>query len=338
MCGITAYLGAKKAAEILLAGLARLEYRGYDSAGVAICNDGALNIQKKVGKVKELHAVASSMQGTTGIGHTRWATHGEPSERNAHPHVPTSQNASDAPFALVHNGIIENFKTLKESLSSKGYKFYSDTDTEVLVKLIESMMKTTGLGLEEAVRQALSQVVGAYGICICSRDDPDVLVAARLGSPLMLGIGEDEWFVASDASAFLEYTRQVVYLNDGEMVVIRRNSGYQVSTVKGHKLYPEVVELEGTLDSIEKGGYRSVHTQQLAAEQCMSAIKADARRAIPRVACASLRLCVVLTLIALVQPFHVERDHGATNFPRKLHARPRQARALRTTVAREGQR
>jgi len=275
MCGITAYLGAKKAADILLSGLARLEYRGYDSAGVAICSEGKLNIRKKVGKVKELAAVANQMPGSTGIGHTRWATHGEPSERNAHPHVPSAaQSASDASFALVHNGIIENFKTLKESLTLKGHKFYSDTDTEVLVKLIEDVKTTTGLGLEEAVRQALSHVVGAYGICVCSREDPDVLVAARLGSPLMLGIGEGEWFVASDASAFLEYTRQVVYLNDGEMVVIRRGAGYQVSTIKGNKLDPEVIELEGTLESIEKGGYshfmlKEIMEQPTSLENCM---------------------------------------------------------------------
>jgi glucosamine--fructose-6-phosphate aminotransferase (isomerizing) len=208
MCGITAYLGAKQAAQILLNGLARLEYRGYDSAGVAIYYDGKLSIKKKVGKVKELHAAAINMPGSTGIGHTRWATHGEPSERNAHPHVPAAQSASDSTFALVHNGIIENFKTLKESLTRKGHTFYSDTDTEVLVKLIEDVKSTTGKCLEEAVRQALSQVVGAYGICVCSREDPDILVAARQGSPLMLGIGEGEWFIASDAAAFLEYTRQ----------------------------------------------------------------------------------------------------------------------------------
>ena len=275
MCGITAYLGDKKAAAILLSGLARLEYRGYDSAGVAICSDGKLNIKKKVGKVQELNAVAKDMPGSTGIGHTRWATHGEPSERNAHPHVPTaSQSMADAPFALVHNGIIENFKTLKESLTLKGHKFYSETDTEVLAKLIEDVMKTTSLGLEEAVRQALSQVVGAYGICVASREDPDLLVAARLGSPLMLGIGEGEWFVASDAAAFLEYTRQVVYLNDGEMVVIRRSTGYQVSTIKGNKLDPEVIELEGTLDQIEKGGYshfmlKEIMEQPTSLENCM---------------------------------------------------------------------
>ncbi|EKX34202.1 hypothetical protein GUITHDRAFT_90545 [Guillardia theta CCMP2712] len=279
MCGITAYLGSKEAAEILLGGLARLEYRGYDSAGIAICNKGKMSVKKKVGKVKELKSIASTVEGNIGIGHTRWATHGEPNERNAHPHL-----SSDSGFALVHNGIIENFIPLRESLMRKGYKFVSETDTEVLVKLIEDVMKSTGLSLEEAVRQALSQVVGAYGICICSRDDPDILIAARLGSPLILGIGEQEWFVASDASAFLEYTRHVVHLNDGEMVVIRRNVGYQVSTTQGTTLNPAIVELEGTLDQvkaeeqeemqIEKGGFKhfmlkEIMEQPVALENCM---------------------------------------------------------------------
>uniref|UniRef100_A0A7S0NDW2 glutamine--fructose-6-phosphate transaminase (isomerizing) n=1 Tax=Hanusia phi TaxID=3032 RepID=A0A7S0NDW2_9CRYP len=228
-----------------------------------------MTVKKKVGKVKELKSIASTMPGNIGIGHTRWATHGEPNEKNAHPHL-----SSDSGFALVHNGIIENFIPLRESLMRKGYKFVSETDTEVLVKLIEDVMKSTGLSLEEAVRQALSQVVGAYGICICSRDDPDILVAARLGSPLILGIGEQEWFVASDASAFLEYTRHVVHLNDGEMVVIRRNVGYQVSTTQGTTLTPAIVELEGTLDQIEKGGYKhfmlkEIMEQPIALENCM---------------------------------------------------------------------
>uniref|UniRef100_A0A7S0TWT2 Glutamine--fructose-6-phosphate aminotransferase [isomerizing] n=2 Tax=Hemiselmis andersenii TaxID=464988 RepID=A0A7S0TWT2_HEMAN len=252
MCGITGYLGPKQAAEVLLGGLARLEYRGYDSAGVAIVNGkGNITLKKRVGKVKELKQAAAAIEGDCGIGHTRWATHGEPNERNAHPHIP-----SDESFSLVHNGIIENFTPLKESLKRKGYSFYSDTDTEVLVKLIEDVQKVASLTLEQAVRQALSQVVGAYGICVCSRDDPDLMIAARLGSPLILGVGQGEWFIASDASAFLEHTRQVVHLNDGEMVSISRNSGYQVSTLKGVELKPEVQELEGTLEQIEKGGYK----------------------------------------------------------------------------------
>uniref|UniRef100_A0A7S0M7C0 glutamine--fructose-6-phosphate transaminase (isomerizing) n=1 Tax=Cryptomonas curvata TaxID=233186 RepID=A0A7S0M7C0_9CRYP len=191
------------------------------------------------------------MKGTVGIGHTRWATHGEPSERNAHPHVP-----GDSSFALVHNGIIENFGPLREMLLRKGHTFYSETDTEVLVKLIDDVKKSGGLSLQDATRQALSQVVGAYGICVCSQEEPDLLIAARMGSPLILGVGEGEWFVASDASAFLEYTRNVVHLNDGEMVVVRLASGHQVSTLKGAPLNPALVALEGTLEQIEKGGYK----------------------------------------------------------------------------------
>mmetsp|Transcript_56453 Transcript_56453/g.138565 ORF Transcript_56453/g.138565 Transcript_56453/m.138565 type:complete len:635 (+) Transcript_56453:141-2045(+) len=251
MCGITGYLGPKQAAEILLSGLARLEYRGYDSAGVAIVNDGKMQIKKRVGKVKELKNAASDMQGDVGIGHTRWATHGAPSEKNAHPHMP-----ADGSFALVHNGIIENFVPLRESLKRKGYSFYSETDTEVLVNLIHSVKNNSNMSLEEATRQALSQVVGAYGICVCSTDNPDILIAARLGSPLILGVGHGEYFIASDASAFLEHTRQVIHLNDGEMVLVHRRAGFQVSTLKGKELHPDLVELEGTLEQIEKGGYK----------------------------------------------------------------------------------
>mmetsp|Transcript_9866 Transcript_9866/g.19715 ORF Transcript_9866/g.19715 Transcript_9866/m.19715 type:complete len:648 (-) Transcript_9866:194-2137(-) len=269
MCGITAYLGSNKAAQVLLAGLARLEYRGYDSAGVAIVHQGQMQLKKKVGKVKELTAVAKDIQGDVGVGHTRWATHGEPTEKNAHPHVP-----KDVSFALAHNGIIENFVPLRESLKRKGHEFYSDTDTEVLVKLIDDVMKGASLSLEEATRQALSQVVGAYGIAICSKENPDLLVAARMGSPLILGIGEGEWFVASDASAFLEHTRQVVHLNDGEMVVINRKTGYQVSTIQGAALQPEIMALEGTLEQIEKGGFphfmlKEIMEQPVALQNCM---------------------------------------------------------------------
>mmetsp|Transcript_26273 Transcript_26273/g.41115 ORF Transcript_26273/g.41115 Transcript_26273/m.41115 type:complete len:644 (-) Transcript_26273:398-2329(-) len=269
MCGITAYLGKKQASKILLAGLARLEYRGYDSAGISTVADGQLVIRKKVGKVKELKPVTEDLPGSVGIGHTRWATHGEPSEKNAHPHVP-----SDSSFSLAHNGIIENFVPLRESLKRKGHSFYSETDTEVLVKLIEEVKKSANLSLEEAVRQALSQVVGAYGIAICSVENPDLLIAARMGSPLILGVGEDEWFVASDASAFIEYTRQVIHLNDGEMVVIDRSSGHKVSTTQGTELNPATVELEGTLEQIEKGGYKhfmqkEIMEQPIALENCM---------------------------------------------------------------------
>mmetsp|Transcript_5944 Transcript_5944/g.19169 ORF Transcript_5944/g.19169 Transcript_5944/m.19169 type:complete len:553 (+) Transcript_5944:243-1901(+) len=251
MCGITGYVGKRKAAEILLGGLARLEYRGYDSAGLAVVNGGKMNIRKKVGKVKELKAVASDVEGTVGIGHTRWATHGEPSEKNAHPHVP-----SDSSFALVHNGIVENYSTLREMLTRNGCTFYSETDTEVLVKLIDHIKKTESLTLQLATRKALTQVQGTYGICICSQEDPDILIAARMGSPLIVGVGEEEYFVASDASAFLEYTRNVLHLNDGEMAVVHRTEGHQVSTLAGQALSPRLVALEGSLEQIEKGGYK----------------------------------------------------------------------------------
>jgi len=251
MCGITGYLGKKKAAEILLSGLARLEYRGYDSAGMAVVNDGKMNIRKKVGKVKELKSVAMDMEGNVGIGHTRWATHGEPSEKNAHPHIP-----SDSTFALVHNGIVENYSTLREMLARHGCTFYSETDTEVLVKLIDYIKKSEGLSLQSATRKALTQVQGTYGICICSQEDPDILIAARMGSPLIVGVGEEEYFVASDASAFLEYTRNVLHLNDGEMAVLHRTQAHQVSTLAGQSLSPRLEALEGSLEQIEKGGYK----------------------------------------------------------------------------------
>mmetsp|Transcript_58035 Transcript_58035/g.138152 ORF Transcript_58035/g.138152 Transcript_58035/m.138152 type:complete len:648 (+) Transcript_58035:224-2167(+) len=271
MCGITAYLGSKQAAAILLSGLARLEYRGYDSAGVAIVSGGKLQIKKRVGKVRELLPVAQSLEGTVGIGHTRWATHGEPTEPNAHPHTDHGET-----FALVHNGIIENYHTLKAMLAKKGYTFYSDTDTEVLAKLIADVIQTSPtLTLGEATREALRHVVGAYGIALCSKTDPDILVAARMGSPLILGVGDGEYFVASDASAFLEHTRQVVHLQDGEMVVCTRAAGYTVSTIKGGDVRsPSVTEIEGTLEQIEKGGYKhfmlkEIHEQPRSLEMCM---------------------------------------------------------------------
>ena len=207
MCGIVGYIGSQEAEGILLTGLKRLEYRGYDSAGLAIVGDKGLQIEKKKGKVDDLrHAVEGRpIQGTLGIGHTRWATHGAPNDVNAHPHT-----SSSGRFALVHNGIIENHSAIKKSLKSKGYTFQSDTDTEVLVHLIEEIRQETGLSLEEAVRQALTQVVGTYGIAVVSNEDPDLLIAARKGSPLILGIGDGEYFIGSDAAPLVEHTRQVV--------------------------------------------------------------------------------------------------------------------------------
>ena len=250
MCGIVGYIGERQAAGVLISGLSRLEYRGYDSAGVAIVN-GTLDVRKKKGKVATLSADLDSKEasGQLGIGHTRWATHGVPNDINAHPHVST-----DGSFALVHNGIIENYSALRERLTRSGYVFQSQTDTEVLVRLVEDVIKTTGLSLGKALRQALSQVQGTYGIAVVSSHDPDMLIAARKGSPLILGVGEGEYFLGSDAAPIIEYTRKVVYLNDGELVIVRRG-GFTVFTVDNVALDKTVHELEWDLEQIEKGGY-----------------------------------------------------------------------------------
>lgn len=250
MCGIVGYIGNREASAILVAGLKRLEYRGYDSAGVAIINS-RLDVRKKQGKVDELAALLAErpVRGTVGIGHTRWATHGAPSDTNAHPHVSRNNR-----FALVHNGIIENYAALRERLKRQGYAFTSETDTEVLVHLIDEVQQQAHLPLDEAVRQALSQVVGTYGLVVLAEAEPDMLIAARRGSPLLVGIGDDEYFIASDASPLVEHTRQVAYLNDGEMAVVRRD-GFEVRSIEGAPLHAEIHELEWSLEAIEKGGY-----------------------------------------------------------------------------------
>jgi len=250
MCGIVGYIGSRDASELLVTGLKRLEYRGYDSAGVAILN-GRVTVRKKEGKVDELASLLASrpVEGTVGMGHTRWATHGAPSDLNAHPHT-----AGGGRFAIIHNGIIENYAVIKRRLLEKGYTFQSETDTEVLAHFIDDVQKETGLGFAEAVRQALTQVRGAYGLVALSQDEPDLLVVARNGSPLLLGVGEGEHFVGSDASPFIEYTRHVVYLNDGEMAVVRRD-GYEVMSIEGAPVAKEVHELEWNLEESEKGGY-----------------------------------------------------------------------------------
>ncbi len=256
-------------AEVLLRGLQRLEYRGYDSAGIAVVN-GDLMVHKRKGKVGDLEAALSNVEvkGVLGIGHTRWATHGFPSDRNAHPHTSASGD-----FALVHNGIIENYAALREMLSEEGYTFTSQTDTEVLVHLIDKMRKDGGLPLAEAVRKALRLVVGTYGIAVVSSEDEDLLIAARKGSPLILGVGEGEFFLGSDAAPLVEYTRQVVYLNDGEMVLVRRG-GFEVRTIDNVPLEKEVHELEWDLEQIEKGGYehfmlKEIMEQPSSLENCM---------------------------------------------------------------------
>jgi len=251
MCGIVAYIGKQEAFPILIKGLKRLEYRGYDSAGIALLN-GEMHVYKKAGKVSDLeaHTDDKDVDATIGIGHTRWATHGVPNDVNAHPHV--SQNGR---FALIHNGIIENYASVKAELQRRGYHFHSDTDTEVLVNLIEEIDKQEGKGLEEAVRIALNEVVGAYAIVVMEKGTPDKLVAARKGSPLVVGIGEDEFFVASDASPIIEYTKNVVYLDDQEFAVIHRNGGFSIRTLGNVEKSPAIQKLEMSLEAIEKGGF-----------------------------------------------------------------------------------
>ncbi len=252
MCGIVAYIGKKEAYPILVKGLQRLEYRGYDSAGVVMLNQGDLNLYKKAGKVADLKHFAGDQDvtGTIGIGHTRWATHGVPNDVNAHPHISHSGR-----LALIQNGIIKNYATLKEQLKKRGFEFKSDTDTEVLVNLIEEIQQKENLSLEDAVRIALNEVVGAYAIVVIDRTDENLLVAARKGSPLVVGVGKDEYFVASDASPIIEYTKNVVYLDDQEYAVIPRNGRMQVKTLGNVEKTPFIEELEMDLEAIEKGGF-----------------------------------------------------------------------------------
>jgi len=251
MCGIVGYIGPKEAYPILIKGLKRLEYRGYDSAGVALLN-GELTILKKEGKVSdlEMHAEGKNKTGTVGIGHTRWATHGVPSDLNAHPHVSNS-----AELAIIHNGIIENYASLKTELIKRGYTFKSDTDTEVLMNLIEDIKKEEKVDIEEALRIALNEVVGAYAIVVIDKANPDKIIAARKGSPLVIGIGEKEFYVASDASPIVEFTKEVVYLNDEEFAVLYRNGEMDIKDLGNIKKTPYIQKLEMDLETIEKGGY-----------------------------------------------------------------------------------
>jgi len=251
MCGIVGYIGSKQAYPIIIKGLKRLEYRGYDSAGIAILNNQIKNF-KKQGKVTELekHVGDNDVTGTMGIGHTRWATHGEPNDVNAHPHYSNSGN-----LVMIHNGIIENYDVLKKELLKRGYTFQSDTDTEVLVNLIEEIQKQEKVDLAEAVRKALAQVIGAYAIVIMSNNEPNRLVAARKSSPLVIGIGENEYFLASDATPIIEYTKNVVYLNDEEIAVVELGKKMQLFNIKKENKTPYIQELELNLEEIEKGGY-----------------------------------------------------------------------------------
>ena len=251
MCGIVGYIGPREAYPILIQGLKRLEYRGYDSAGVALSN-GRLDIYKKMGKVSALESLADSErpQATLGIGHTRWATHGEPSDRNAHPH-----SSNSGRLVIVHNGIIENYAQLKELLVGKGYTFSSDTDTEVLVNFIDYIQDQEKVNLQQAVRLALNEVVGAYAIVVMSTDEPHQMVVGRLGSPLLLGLGDNEFFVGSDATPFIDSTKKVIYLEDGEMAVIQRN-GVVVRKIASDLQVDNVIhQLQLDLAAIEKGGF-----------------------------------------------------------------------------------
>jgi glucosamine--fructose-6-phosphate aminotransferase (isomerizing) len=250
MCGIVAYIGPREAYPIILKGLKRLEYRGYDSAGVALLNSG-LKVYKKKGKVADLEETlqGKDLHANIGIGHTRWATHGEPSDRNAHPHTSASGK-----LAMIHNGIIENYAQLKQELIRKGYVFHSDTDTEVLLNFIEDIKINNDCPLEEAVRIALKRVVGAYVIVLIDNDDPNTLIAARKGSPLVIGIGKNEHFLASDASPIIEYTKEVVYVNDYEVAIIKPDE-LILKNLGNEKVTPYITKLDMELAAIEKGGY-----------------------------------------------------------------------------------
>jgi glucosamine--fructose-6-phosphate aminotransferase (isomerizing) len=254
MCGIVGYIGQRKAYPVIIKGLQRLEYRGYDSAGVVLYNNDGLNLSKTKGKVSDLHEKAQteiSLDGNIGIGHTRWATHGVPNDVNSHPHFSNSGN-----LVIVHNGIIENYEPLKKELIKRGYTFKSDTDTEVLINLIEDVQKQNDVRLGKAVQIALNQVVGAYAIVVFDKRKPNELVVARLGSPLAIGIGEGEYFIASDASPFIEYTSNAIYLEDEEMAVVRAHKPLKIRKIKDDSpVDPYVQELQMNLEQIEKGGY-----------------------------------------------------------------------------------
>ena len=263
MCGIVGYLGNRDSVPILIKGLKRLEYRGYDSSGVGVVGENGLQVVKRKGKVSRLGSMLEDtpIRGSVGIGHTRWATHGVPNDVNAHPHLDESGQ-----IALIHNGIIENYDTIKKLLENTGTIFASDTDSEVLVQLISKFYHTDSLSLAEAVQRALQDVVGTYGIALVSSIEPDTMIAARMGSPLVLGIGDNEYFIASDASPIVEHTRQVIYLDDGEMVVINKD-GYEIRKIESdHIVNKEIEQIEYDLGSIEKGGFphfmlKEIHDQ-----------------------------------------------------------------------------
>src|SRR5476651_2441752 len=269
MCGIVGYIGYRDAYPIIIKGLHRLEYRGYDSAGISLL-DKDLKVYKKAGKVSDLENFVKDLDltATIGMGHTRWATHGAPSDRNSHPH-----SSGDRKLTIIHNGIIENYGVIKEALTASGHIFKSDTDTEVLIHLIENIQHETGLDLHEAVRVTLNKVIGAYAIVIMDADDPDELIAARKGSPLVVGVGEGEYFVASDATPIVEYTKNVIYLNDNEIAYVHRDS-LLVKNIDNTILTPYIQKLDLKLEMLEKGGYdhfmlKEINEQPRSIRDCM---------------------------------------------------------------------
>ncbi len=270
MCGIVGYTGSKQAYPIILKGLKRLEYRGYDSSGVALLHNGKLNVYKKKGKVAELEEslVGINLDAHIGIGHTRWATHGEPSDRNSHPHTSASGRLS-----IIHNGIIENYAPIKKELLGKGYTFTSDTDTEVLLNFIEDIQINNNCTLEEAVRIALKRITGAYCILLLDEQDPETIIAARKGSPLVIGIGKGEHFLASDASPIIEYTKEVVYVNDYELAIVRPDE-LILKNVGNEKVTPFITKLDMELAAIEKGGFnhfmlKEIYEQPNTIQDCL---------------------------------------------------------------------
>lgn len=270
MCGIVGYTGPREAYPIILKGLKRLEYRGYDSSGVALLHDGKLDVYKKKGKVAELEEslIGKNLHANIGIGHTRWATHGEPSDRNSHPHTSASGRLS-----MIHNGIIENYAPLKKELISKGYSFTSDTDTEVLLNFIEDIQINNECSLEEAVRIALKRITGAYCILLLDEEDPETIIAARKGSPLVIGIGKGEHFLASDASPIIEYTKEVVYVNDYELAIVRPNE-LILKNLGNEKITPFITKLDMEMAAIEKGGYdhfmlKEIYEQPSTIQDCL---------------------------------------------------------------------
>jgi glucosamine--fructose-6-phosphate aminotransferase (isomerizing) len=271
MCGIVGYIGFREAYPIVIKGLQRLEYRGYDSAGVALLDQNhEVNIYKKAGKVIDLEnfTAGKNVSGTIGMGHTRWATHGEPNDRNSHPHQSHNEK-----LAIIHNGIIENYGPLKEELMSRGHVFKSDTDTEVLIHLIEDIQKEANIDLQQAVREALKEVVGAYAIVIMSKEDPEMLIAARKGSPLVIGVGKNEYFIASDATPIVEFTKNVIYLDDNEIAYLKTDE-LTIRTIDNTVKTPYVQELEIKLEMLEKGGYdhfmlKEIFEQPKSINDCM---------------------------------------------------------------------